>query len=179
MAILTALFILIAATFIPGLELRASIPVGFFASIPGSGEAIRAVLGIVPSILVCLVANVLVGMIVFELMGPAERLLRKWGWFDRVIWPHVTRKQEKLRPYVEKHGEWGIALFIGVPLPGTGAYTGAVGAYLLKLDRKRFWAANCAGVLIAAIAVTAICHLIDVGVVAEGSWLQRIFIKQI
>lgn len=181
MAISLAVLVLVAATFIPGLELRASIPVGFFANIPflEYEQSIRGAIGIVPAIAICFFSNVLVGMLVFWLMGPAEHLLRKWGWFDRVVWPRIVRKQEKLRPYVDKYGEWGVALFIGVPLPGTGAYTGAVGAYLLKLDRKRFWVANFAGVLLAAIAVTAICYLIMAGVVAEDSWLRRLFIKQI
>ncbi len=162
---------LIACTFIPGLELRASIPVGVF------GPA-RETLGLPAIIAICLIANAIVGMLVFELMGPAERVLRKWGWFDRKIWPFVERKREKLRPSVEKHGTWGVAAFIGVPLPGTGAYTGAVGAYLLKLDRKRFYLANFAGVLIACIAVTAICLLIDYGVVADDSLLSRVFLKR-
>lgn len=180
MACLAAILVLVAATFLPGLELRASIPIGFFASVPWSGEPIREALGgLAPAVALCFLANVLVGALVFRLMGPAERFLRRWGWFDRAVWPRVVRARGKLRPYVEKHGEWGVALFIGVPLPGTGAYTGAVGAYLLKLDRRRFMAANFAGVLLAAAAVTAICYLVDVGVVSEGSWLQRLFTRRV
>lgn len=162
---------LIACTFIPGLELRASIPVGFFSNA-------KEVLGLPSVIAICLIANVIVGMLVFELMGPVERVFRKWGWFDRKVWPVIESKREKLRPSVEKYGVWGVAVFIGIPLPGTGAYTGAVGAYLLKLDRKRFYLANLAGVLLACIAVTAICLLIDYGVVADDSLVSRIFLKR-
>ena len=78
------------------------------------------------------------------------------GWFDRVVWPWFERTQHKLHPYVEKYGEWGLAVFIGVPLPGTGAYTGAFGAFLLGLDKRKFLVANALGVLIACAAVVAL-----------------------
>lgn len=162
---------LIAWTFFPGLELRASIPWGFF-----KGD-IRETLGIVTIIAVCLISNIAVGIIVHSLMYPVEHILRKWGWFDRKIWPIFERKREKLRPLVEKHGVWGVAVFIGIPLPGTGAYTGAVGAYMLNLDRKKFWLANILGVLLACIFVTAICLLIDEGFVAEDSFIRKLFLK--
>ena len=164
---------LIIWTFVPGLELRASIPWGFF-----NGD-VSAALGIPAVVAICLAANILVGIIAFALMRPCETILRKWGWFDRKVWPFFERKREKLRPLVEKYGVWGVSVFIGVPLPGTGAYTGAVGAYLLNLDRKRFMLANVIGVLIACIAVTAICLLIQHGVVGEDSLVRRLLIKNI
>lgn len=164
---------LVAATFVPGLELRFSIPLGFFVA------SISNKLGLPWVVFVCFIANIIVGMLVFELMRPVEKVFRKWGWFDRKIWPVFEKKREKLRPSVEKYGVWGVAVFIGVPLPGTGAYTGAVGAYLLNLDRKKFWVANLVGVFIAAVAVTLICILIKDGVVAEDSFIKRLFIKDV
>ncbi len=162
---------LIVTTFIPGLELRASVPVGFFV-----GDILNT-LGIAGVVTVCFLANVVVGMIVFEMMGFVERVLRKIDFFEKRIWPHLEKRREKLRPMIEKYGVWGVAVFIGVPLPGTGAYTGAVGAYLLKLDRRKFWLANFVGVAIAALAVTAICLLIQQGFVGEDSWIIKIIIK--
>lgn len=162
-----ALFWMFLITFIPALELRASIPYGIFATSTPWWMAF----------LVCVLSNILVGMIVFTLMGPVVRLFRKWPWFDQKLWPKIEHRQEKLRPYVEKHGEWGVAVFIGVPLPGTGAITGALGAYLLKLNPKKFFVANIAGVLLAGIAVTAICLLIQKGFVGEDSVLAKMFIN--
>lgn len=167
---LKAFLALAATTFIPGLELRASIPLGFFT--PALREALTPV-GVVVS---CLVVNIVLGFIVFELMRPVEFFLRKWGWFDRRIWPVFESKREKLHPLVMKYGAWGVAVFIGVPLPGTGAYAGAVGAYLLALDRRRFWLANILGVVIACAAVTAICVLIQGG--AELGFVRRLFLKE-
>ena len=157
-------------TFIPGLELRASIPLGFIT------EEIRNALGIPGIVLVCFVVNVIVGLLTFSLMKPVEFVFRKWGWFDRHIWPLLESKREKLRPLVVKYGVWGVAVFIGVPLPGTGAYAGAVGAYLLALDRRRFWLANLIGVAVACAAVTAICMLVEMG--AELGFVRGLFLKE-
>lgn len=164
---------LILLTFIPGLELRASIPVGFFT------PAIRESMSWPVIAAICLATNIAVGVLTFWLMGPVERILRRWAWFDRRVWPILERSRGKLHPYVEKYGEWGLAVFIGVPLPGTGAYTGAFGAYLLGFDRRRFWIANALGVLIACLAVVGLCLLIDRGAIAEESLLRRLFLKQL
>ncbi len=168
-----ALLFLFALTCVPALELRASIPAGLFA--------LHAMFNVTLDWWVvatlCIVANIVLGIAIFELLRPCLAILLKWEWFKQRIWPLFEVRREKLRPVVEKHGEWGLALFIGVPLPGTGAVTGAVGAFLLGFSRKRFYLANTAGVLIAGICVTAICLLILNGVVSDDSWLSKLFIN--
>jgi len=166
---------LVALTFFPGLELRASIP---FAMLIKAAD-VQATIGMPMAVAICFATNVLVGILTFWLMGPVVQVFRRWPWFERVIWPRFEKTQHKLHPYVEKYGEWGLALFIGVPLPGTGAYTGAFGAYLLGLDKKKFLIANLLGVLIACIAVVAICLLIDHGVIAPDSFIRKLFTKTI
>jgi len=47
------------------------------------------------------------------------------------------KKVDANRESVEKYDFWGLALFVGIPLPGTGAWTGAMVASLLKMDRKK------------------------------------------
>jgi uncharacterized membrane protein len=156
-------------TLIPALELRASIPVGFFTlreRIPWTG-----------TVAVCVIANVVLGWVVFAILGPAFTFVRKWGWFDRTIWPILEKTRHRIHPYVEKYGELGVAVFIGIPLPGSGVYTGAFGAYLLGVDRRKFAVANVIGVLIAGAAVTVLCLLILHGAVGEESWLARLFLK--
>lgn len=187
MNLVIAILLLALITCIPALELRASIPVGFFA-LNATCEKLAALVGMewTPLALdwwwvaiICVAANIILGILVFEVLLPCLNLMRRWTWFDTRLWPHVERRREKLRPMVEKYGEWGLALFIGVPLPGTGAVTGAVGAFLLGFDRRRFYLANLAGVLLAGVAVTIICVLIQNGVVAEDSWIRSLFIKEL
>lgn len=173
MSVWMAIGLLTLFTFLPGLEARASIPLAFFHS------GVRHALGLPLAVAICFAANLLVGVVTFWLMGPVVQVLRRWVWFDRVVWPWFERTQHKLHPYVEKYGEWGLAVFIGVPLPGTGAYTGAFGAFLLGLDKRKFLVANALGVLIACVAVVALCLLIDQGVVAEDSLIKRIFLKSV
>ncbi len=164
-----ALLILTAVTMIPALELRASIPWGFFKY---AGEVSWPIV-----VLVCVVANIILGWLVFLVMGPVFNFIRRWGWFDRTIWPILERTQHKIHPFVEKYGELGVALFIGVPLPGSGVYTGAFGSYLLGLNKRKFAIANVIGVLIAAVAVSAVCLFIQKGFVSDDSLVAKLFIK--
>ena len=129
-------------------------------------------------VLVCIIANIILGWIVFLVMGPVFTFIRRWGWFERRIWPILERTQHKIHPYVEKYGEIGVAVFIGIPLPGSGVYTGAFGSYLLGLDRRKFAIANVIGVLIAAAAVTGLCLLILHGAVGDDSLIARLFLKK-
>jgi uncharacterized membrane protein len=175
-------------TLIPALELRASIPIGFFGPEKlgfdlgwcGVTEGTLGVAGTFPLggvLVVCIVVNILLGWGVFLVMGPVFTLLRKWGWFERRIWPLIQRTQKKLHPYVEKYGETGVAVFIGIPLPGSGVYTGALGSYLIGLDKKKFMVANIIGVLIAALAVTSLCLVIQEGFIGQDSLWARLFMK--
>ena len=170
MAVFTDILYLVLVTCIPALELRASIPLGIF----GMGEDLSwpFVAGI------CLVSNVVLGFAVFWIMAPVFNFLRRWRWFDRRIWPLIERTRSKVQPFVDKYGELGVAVFIGIPLPGSGVYTGALGSYLLGLKKRKFAVANVIGVLIAAIAVTTLCLLIDKGFVGGDSWWAKLFLKK-
>lgn len=169
---LVFLFWLTFLTFVPGLELRASIPFGFF------GNNSQPVFHLALVFLVCITANIILGMLVFELMGPVVAFFRRWGWFERRIWPMLERTRHKLKPWIDKYGTMGVAIFIGVPLPGSGVYTGAFGSYLLGLKRRNYAIANVLGVLMAGILVMALCFLLRLGAVGEDSLLARIIIKE-
>ena len=161
--------LLVVITLIPALELRASIPWGIFK--------MNATMHWVFVVCVCTVANIILGWIVFNIMAPVFTFVRKWGWFDRTIWPLLEKTQYRIHPYVEKYGELGAAVFIGIPLPGSGVYTGAFGSYLLGLNRRKFIIANIIGVLIAATAVTTLCLLISWGFVGKDSLISQLFLK--
>ena len=61
----------------------------------------------------------------------------------------------------------GLALFVGIPLPGTGAWTGTLVASLLDIKFKRAFPAICCGVICAAVVVGFICA----GGSSAFSWL--------
>ncbi len=78
------------------------------------------------------------------------------------------RTRMKLEEKVDKYGVWALALFVAVPLPVTGAWTGTVAAFVFGLSRKKAMAAILAGLFISAAIVT----LITLGVAASiKTWL--------
>jgi uncharacterized membrane protein len=129
--VLRQILILALITLIPALELRASIPMGILGGSWAWLSMGEASLSPAVVVTVCVLTNIVLGWVVYLLMAPMIRLFERFSWFRRWVEPLLQRAQRKLAPYVEKYGGIGVALFIGVPLPGSGVYTGAVGAYLL------------------------------------------------
>ncbi len=160
--------ILIGVTFVPALELRASIPLGIF----GYADSMHWT----TVVAICVGANIGLAFVFYWLLDTFIKWLRhQWAWFARVYDRVVARAQRRIHKSVERYGEWGIALFIGIPLPGTGVITGALASYALGLDRKKYYVASILGVLIAATAVTLICLLGK----DFAPWLLKLFVKEI
>jgi len=70
----------------------------------------------------------------------------------------LNRKVEKNRPKIEKYAFWGLCIFIAIPLPTTGAWTGSLVAAMIDM---KFWKAMLTafvGVLIAGTVITAIAY---------------------
>lgn len=63
----------------------------------------------------------------------------------------LDKKVRKHKGQIEKYGFWGLVLFVGIPLPGTGAWTGCLIAAVLEMDKKRSLLAALIGVLMASI----------------------------
>ena len=63
----------------------------------------------------------------------------------------LDKKVEKHKGQIEKFGYLGIVLFVGIPLPGTGAWTGSLIASVLEMDRKKSFVAALIGIFIASI----------------------------
>lgn len=139
-----AILILILITLIPTLELRASIPYGI----------LRADMHWWFVVLVCVVTNIVLGPLVYLFLDKVMALLLRFAWLNQIYGRTVTRTQRRIQKSVDQYGEMGVALFIGIPLPGTGSYSGALGAYLLGLGYRKFIVANIIGVLMAGFIVT-------------------------
>lgn len=68
----------------------------------------------------------------------------------------LDKKVEKHKSSIEKYGFLGLVLFVGIPLPGTGAWTGSLIASVLEMDRKKSFIAIIIGVVIASIIMMLI-----------------------
>jgi uncharacterized membrane protein len=71
----------------------------------------------------------------------------------------VERARLKVHDKIEKYGYLGITLFVGIPLPITGAWTGVLGSWILGLSRRKTMFAVVLGVMISATIVTLIVAL--------------------
>lgn len=67
-----------------------------------------------------------------------------------------ARTRRKLNSHVERYGYWALAIFVAIPLPATGAWSGALAAFVFGLPRKQSWLAILAGVVMAGLIVTAV-----------------------
>lgn len=102
------------------------------------------------SLLVCLLSNILIIPFVLFLVEGILNLLSKIKPIGKVIdW--LKKKTLSKKDIIEKYGYLGVMLFVGVPLPGSGAWTGCFLAVLLGLDKKKSFLAALFGVLIAAV----------------------------
>ncbi len=134
---------LIVLTLLPFLELRASIPYGIFNTSLSR-----------PSVfLICIVTNILLAPLLWIFVNYMMHLFLDFDFIRKPYDKIVLKTQKKVHPYVEKYGTIGLALFIGIPLPGSGVYSGALGAYLLGFKFKDYIIASVIGVLIAGTAV--------------------------
>ena len=71
-----------------------------------------------------------------------------------VYW--LEDKTLKKRDKIDKYGIWGLLIFVAIPLPGTGGWTGALLASLLHLDRKKSFFVISLGVFIAGLIMTVL-----------------------
>ncbi len=123
---------------------------------------------------VCVVLNCLAGPVTYAFLGTAHRLLARWRPYERVFDRLINRARRKVAPHVARYGALGLVVFVGIPLPFTGAYTGALGAWVLGVSFRRAILPICLGVLLAGIIVTAVYYLVTVA----GLEALRIFIKE-
>ncbi|MCB1161551.1 MAG: small multi-drug export protein [Candidatus Krumholzibacteriia bacterium] len=128
---------------LPIVELRGAIPFG--VSVHGLGYAqvyLLAVLGNLVPILPILL-----------LLGPLERTVGRWGPARRFLdW--VFARSRRKGAMIERVEFWGLVLFVGIPLPVTGAWTGAAAAYVFGLPLRRSLPAIVLGVCLAGLVVS-------------------------
>lgn len=129
-------------------ELRGAIPYAVANGLP-----------LIPAALWCVAWNALAGPVAFLFLGTFHRLFYRWKPYASLFDRFVERSRAKVHAGVEKYGYWGITLFVGIPLPLTGAWTGALGAWILGMDLKKSILAVAAGVLMAGVIVTLVVGL--------------------
>lgn len=129
---------------VPVLELRGAIPIGV-----AGGLSPLAAMGI------AIVGNMVPVPILIVFTRQVFQWLKKRPRVCRVIERLEHRAAEKSR-VVERYAWWGLCILVAIPLPGTGAWTGALVAAVLGMRLKNALPAILLGVLLAAFIVTCL-----------------------
>lgn len=137
---------------LPIIELRGAIPLGAALSMPWWQSYLFAVLGnMIPVPFILLFIKKIIAWMT------ASRIK-----FFNKIGTWLTNKAEKNRERVEKYSFWGVCLFVAIPLPVTGAWTGSLVAAVIDMKFHRALLSCLLGVMIAGVIMT----LASYGVVA-------------
>lgn len=104
----------------------------------------------IPSYIISVIGNILPVPFILWFMGNILKWMKTRKKLKNIAnW--LDEKVEKNRKKIEKFGFWGLVLFVGIPLPGTGAWTGCLVASVLEMDRKKSFIAAMIGVFMASI----------------------------
>lgn len=90
-------------------------------------------------------------------------ILKKVPGINKIIYG-LENKTLKKRDKIDKYGIWGLLLFVAIPLPGTGGWTGALLASLLHLDKKKSFGVIAIGVFIAGLIISILSLVIGAAV---------------
>ncbi len=140
---------------VPLIELRGGVPFGTGMDLPWHW-----------CLIVCMIGN----MIPVPLIFFFARKLLLWGSKKKVVGKFCSfclqkgeRGGKKLQEKAGKGIYVALLLFVGIPLPGTGAWTGTLAASILDLDFKKSTLAVVLGVLLAGIIMTVVSQVVKGG----------------
>lgn len=144
----------IVLSLLPISELRGGIPV-----------AVASGVGWVPAFITCVVANIVIIIPVFFFLDYIHKYFMKIKIYKTIFTVYLERVRKRVEAKLEKHTweYWVLFLFVAVPFPSTGAYTGCLIAWFLEMDRKKSFITIALGVLVAGIIVTSVVSMASLG----------------
>ena len=157
MKLLYKYIVVFFVSMVPLIELRGAVPIGTGLGLPWHYTLIVSIIGNclpIPFILF-FVKKILAWMRTCNV----KLFARVSNW--------LFEKAEKNRPKIEKYASFGLFLFVAIPLPGTGAWTGALVASVFDMNKRKASLSIFGGVLTAGIIMT----LISQGVLGFLSFL--------
>ena len=144
----------IVATFlvsmVPIIELRGAIPIGVGYGLPYWVAVMVSVIG-----------NIVPVPFIILFIRKIFMLMRKWSEKLDTLVTKLEKRAESKSEVVQKYAFWGLFILVAIPLPGTGAWTGALVAAMLDMRLKRAFPAIAVGVIAAATIVTFVTYGAD------------------
>lgn len=133
---------------VPLIEQRGAIPYGVFSGQPAWLVFVLALVG-----------SLLPVPIILLMFNKIYEWLLRYKFFSQLV-KHIDKKIAKNQATFEKYEELALIIFIAIPLPTTGLWTGSAIAAFLKLDFKKSMACAAVGGALSAIIITLLCLLI-------------------
>ena len=116
--------------------------------------------------IISFLGNILPIPFILLLINWIFKVLKKVPGINKAIFWLENKTMQK-RDKIDKYGIWGLLIFVAIPLPGTGGWTGALLASLLELDKKKSFLVISLGVFIAGLIITVLSLVI--GAAGNGS----------
>ncbi len=107
--------------------------------------------------LICYIGNMLPLPFIILFIRKIFEFLRRYKFFAKII-ARLEAKTERNKDKILKYESWGLLIFVAIPLPGTGGWTGAMMAGLLDMRFKRALPVLAIGVLIAGFIMSALTY---------------------
>ena len=130
----------------PILELRGGLLAAALLKIPYLKAAV-----------ICVLGNILPIPFLLLFLNNIFNLMEKWKWTKKIA-DFFKRRAIKNKSKIDKYGFWGLVLFVGIPLPGTGAWTGSLIAAVFNMDIKKSSIAIFIGILLAFVIMSILSY---------------------
>jgi len=136
----------IILSILPISELRGGIPVAIASGIP-----------VYVAFLICTAVNILAIPITYFFLDYIHRYLMKYKRYNNFFEKKLENARRKIEKNIGNFGEFiALMIFVGIPLPMTGAYTGTLLAWFFGINRKKAYLSIGLGVLIAGLIVSLV-----------------------
>ena len=116
------------------------------------------------SYFVATIATILLSLILSHTLWMLDRIARKLPHISRLWTYYIDSARERVKLYINKYGASGLILFVAIPLPGTGVWTGSIAGYVLGIPPQKLASYTAIGGItantIAVLSVFSVYQLI-------------------
>ena len=108
------------------------------------------------ALVVCVAGNTIIIPIVFFFLEVLHKKFMHIKFYQSAFDKFMERTRKKTAPLLDKYGMIGLAIFVAVPIPGTGAYTGTVAAWFFGMNKWKAFLSIFAGVIVAGLIMLSV-----------------------
>ena len=113
----------------------------------------------IQAVIICIIGNIIPVPFILWLITPIFNWLKATKTFRPMV-EKLEKKSMGKSDKIQKYEFWGLLIFVGIPLPGTGAWTGALIASLLGIKFKKAFPAIILGILMATVIMCIVSYFI-------------------